>query len=216
MEPGPETYLERARAGSPEAFTALIQECDRGMRALVYSLVRDPWLMDDVLQQAYEKAFLRIGTFRGESSFRTWLHRICWTTAVDMMRAEGRQSHVPIEDDLVEHLEGPDPVSSTITKLTWEEAWGRLPEEQRAAVTLVLGEGLNYDEAATVCGTTAGTIASRLSRAKVRLKTLLTEPRTDAPCDVRPLRSVPLSPTSPLITRPGMPGGGPTPMEYLA
>ncbi|HEY6798232.1 MAG TPA: RNA polymerase sigma factor [Kineosporiaceae bacterium] len=216
MEPGPQALLEQARAGNPEAFTALIQECDAGMRAVVYSLVRDQWLMDDILQQAYEKAFLRIGTFRGESSFRTWLHRICWTTAIDMVRAEGRLAHLPFEDDVVGGLEGPDPVSRTIARLTWDEAWGRLPAEQRAAVALVVGEGLNYVEAATVCGTTAGTIASRLSRARARLKVLLAEPRQDRVGNVSAIRPEPASPASTLITRAGIPGEGPTPRESLA
>jgi RNA polymerase sigma-70 factor (ECF subfamily) len=220
MEPGPDRYLQQARTGDPEAFTALVRECDAGMRALVFSLVRDRWLMDDVLQQAYEKAFRRISSFRGESSFSTWLHRICWTTAVDMLRAEGRRAHLPMDDASLGGLADPDPATGAIARLTWQQAWNRLPDDQCAALALVIGEGLNYQDAATVCGTTPGTIASRVSRGRARLKALLSDHHPTAPDRVVPLfgatgqPSAP--PTTPLTSRPDTPGDGPNTMESLA
>lgn len=221
----PESNLERARSGDVEAFTALIQDCDASMRALVHAVVRDRWLMDDVLQQAYEKAFRHIATFRGDSSFKTWLHRICWTTAVDMLRAEGRRSWVPIEEQSEQLSRAADPAVHTVDRITWEQAWRMLPDEQRAALALVIGEGLDYAEAAVICGTVPGTIASRISRGKSRLRSLLTEAR---PPDrvVTPLRPVtrpgrrgraaPTARPGQLPPYPVDPGDGPSPMESLA
>lgn len=170
-----EGLLELARDGDVDAFAALIRECDAGMRAMVFSVVRDRWLMDDVLQLAYEKAFRRIGSFRGDSSFRTWLHRVCWTTAVDVLRAEGRRRHVPLDEAELHPSPDPGPDKGTVSRLTWDEAWSQLSEDQRGALVLVVGEGLSYEEAAAVFGTRPGTVASRVSRARLRLAQLLEE-----------------------------------------
>ena len=131
--------------------------------------------MDDVLQLAYEKAFRKIATFRGDCSFRTWLHRVCWTTAVDMMRAEGRRRHMPIEEAERQPSTDPGPANGAVSRITWDDAWGRFSDDQRGALVLVIGDGLSYDEAAQVVGVRPGTVASRVSRARVWLWELLGE-----------------------------------------
>jgi RNA polymerase sigma-70 factor (ECF subfamily) len=173
MEELPDGLLHRARAGDAEAFTLLIRECDEAMRAMVFSVVGDRWLMDDVLQLAYEKAFRAIASFRGDSAFRTWLHRVCWTTAIDVMRAEGRRRHLPIEEAELRPSSAPGPASSVESRLAWDAAWARLDPDHRAALVLVVGEGLTYEEAAEVFGVRPGTVASRLSRARGRLREAL-------------------------------------------
>jgi RNA polymerase sigma-70 factor (ECF subfamily) len=183
--------LDLARDGDPEAFGALIRECDGAMRALVYSVVRDPWLMDDVLQLAYEKAFRRVSGFRGDSSFSTWLHRICWTTAVDALRAEERRQQVPIDQVEQRACPQPGPANRAVSRLTWEQAWGLLGTEHRSALVLVIGQGLSYHEAAKVFGVRPGTVASRVSRARIRLWQLLGE--GDPPPEPAPVQH-PLAP----------------------
>lgn len=186
MDDTPHRLVELARGGDRDAFAALIRDCDAGMRALVFSVVRDRWLMDDVLQLAYEKAFRRISGFRGASSFRTWLHRVCWTTAVDVLRAEGRHRQVPLAEAEAQPSPEPGPASQVISRLTWDQAWNRLNDDHRAALTLVVAEGLSYEEAAQVFGVRPGTVASRVSRGRIRLAELLGESDLQAPDDSRP------------------------------
>lgn len=164
------------RPDDVEAFTALVRHHDDDLRALVWSVVRDRWLMDDVLQAAYEKAFRGLASFRGDSSVRTWLHRICYTTAIDALRHEGRRRH-----EVLEAVDPGDPVvvaaldvaDRASRRVDLVRAWATLPPDQRAALTLVAVHGMTYDEAAEVCGTRAGTVASRVSRARARLRELL-------------------------------------------
>lgn len=166
------TLVDRARAGDVAAFTELLRESDDAMRAVVWSVVQDRWLMDDVLQTAYEKAFRQLAGFRGDSSFRTWLYRICWTTAIDTMRQQKRHRH----DDLtvLEHRSS-DGAGDTgvIASIDFRRAWDRLPADQRTALTLVAAQGLSHHEAAAICGTRPGTIAARVSRGRAALRRLL-------------------------------------------
>lgn len=168
--------VERAKRGDVHSFTELLREHDDAMRALVFSLVRDRWVMDDVLQNAYEKAYRALPSFRGESSFKTWLHRICHSTAIDMLRYEGLRRH----DDLADHDSrtrcGPGESTGAVERVNLDGALARLPEQQRTALVLVAVNGLSYDEAAVAVGTTAGTIASRVSRGREALRRLLGMP----------------------------------------
>ena len=167
-----DALVDRARAGDVAAFTQLLRESDDAMRAVVWSVVQDQWLMDDVLQTAYEKALRQLAGFRGDSSFRTWLYRICWTTAIDAMRQQNRHRH----DDLtvLEHrASGGSGDTGVIVSIDFRRAWDQLPADQRTALTLVAAQGLSHDEAAAICGTRPGTIASRVSRGRAALRELL-------------------------------------------
>ena len=164
--------VDRARAGDVEAFTQLLQHSDEAMRAVVWSVVHDQWLMDDVLQTAYEKAYRSIGGFRGDSSFRTWLYRICWTTAVDAVRQQQRHRFEDVTT-LESRAATASGATGTIAVVDFRRAWDRLPADQRTALTLVAAEGLSHAEAAAVCGTRPGTIAARVSRGRAALRELL-------------------------------------------
>jgi RNA polymerase sigma-70 factor (ECF subfamily) len=168
-----ELLVDRAREGDVAAFTQLLRECDDAMRAVVWSVVQDAWLMDDVLQNAYEKAFRSLPKFRGDSTFKTWLYRICWTTAVDAVRSQQRHRHADVSV-LEERASVGSVVGSgdtgMIASIDLRRAWDRLPADQRSALALVAVEGLSHEEAAAVCGTRPGTIASRVSRARAALR----------------------------------------------
>lgn len=196
--------LDRARSGDVAAFTSLLREHDDAMRAVVWSVVQDRWLMDDVLQVAYEKAYVSLQGFRGDSSFRTWLHRICWTTAIDTLRAEGRRRWSPIGEEAEatpSAVAGPE--QRTVDRLSITAAFAALSPEQRTAIALVLLDGLTYEEAGRVCGAPAGTVAARVSRGRARLVELLGD---DAPRDRGgPLRTAPVGP------QPGRPASGRAP-----
>jgi RNA polymerase sigma-70 factor (ECF subfamily) len=159
--------LEQARRGDPRAFADLITGFDRGFRALAYRLLGDSHELDDVLQEAYVKAFRALPRFRGESTLRTWLYRVVYNTCLDQLK---RRRPEPTE--LGPALGGTpsDPADLVATRTTLEEALAALAPVERAAVLLVDAEGLSYDEAAAVVGVAPGTIASRLSRARASLR----------------------------------------------
>jgi RNA polymerase sigma-70 factor (ECF subfamily) len=160
------------------AFMEMIEQHDSGLRALAYRLLRDRVAMDDMMQEAYLKAFRGFSGFRGEAQVGTWLYRIVYNTCLDRLRSERRTREVSLES-LTESWEGAeaagDPAETAPGKADLATALTLLPPEQRAAVLLVDATGFSYDEAADVLSVPPGTVASRLNHARSALRTTLAE-----------------------------------------
>ena len=165
--------VERARAGDHRAFRTLVSHYDRGLRALAYRLLGDAGQMDDVLQEAYVKAYRGLATFRGDASPGTWLYRVTYNACLDHLRRTRRSDVVPL-DRLVEHAScDPDPGERVAARGSLADALAALSPEQRAVVLLVDAEGFDHATAARVLGVAEGTVHSRLSRAHVLLRARL-------------------------------------------
>ncbi|NNE74678.1 MAG: sigma-70 family RNA polymerase sigma factor [Acidimicrobiales bacterium] len=169
-----DTLTTQAQAGDRHAFAQLLRMHDQRMRALAYRLLQSAAAMDDALQDAYLKAFRGLRDFRAESTFGTWLYRIVYTTCIDHHRRIGRRAEVPIETVVAELTAtaagGPAFDERVVANEVILAALDRLPPDQCAAVMLVDGDGYSYDDAAYLLDTTAGTIASRLSRARASIR----------------------------------------------
>lgn len=154
-------------------FTDLVREHDVCLRALAYRLLEDRDLMDDALQEAYVKAYRALPGFRGESSVGTWLYRIAYNACLDELRRV--RTVVPLER--IE--ERPDPApplpERTATGDALARALSTLAYEDRAAVLLVDAQGFDYESAGEVLGVPAGTVASRLHRARAQLRRVLSD-----------------------------------------
>jgi RNA polymerase sigma-70 factor (ECF subfamily) len=170
-----ESVLEKARRGDPGAFEELVRHYDPMLRALAYRLLGNRAAMDDALQDAYVKAFRALPGFRAEAGVGTWLYRITYRTCLDALRAEDRRRTSPIGEH--DHAADPagDPARVVTQRADLAAALDSLPPDQRAAVLLVDAEGLDYTTAGEVLGVAAGTIASRLSRARAALRRALDE-----------------------------------------
>lgn len=169
--------LEAARAGDQRAFGQLLRQHDDRMRALAWKLLGDRDRMDDALQEAYMKAWRSLGGFREDADFGTWLYRITYNACIDELRRAARRP-VPCDwsapgEHPVAQAAGPE--HHAVTTDATARALASLPEEQRAAVVLVYGEGFDNQTAADLLGVAVGTIASRLSRARASLRARLVE-----------------------------------------
>jgi RNA polymerase sigma-70 factor (ECF subfamily) len=161
----------KAASGDQLAFVEILRRYDSDLRRLAFRMLGDRDEMDDVLQEAYLKAFASIRGFRGAASLRTWLYRIVYNTGLDQLRRRRRQPEKRYVNAVTR-----DPSEQTDLRLSLAEALAALPPEERAVVLLVDAEGLSYEEAAEVVGVAVGTIASRLSRARAALRRALREP----------------------------------------
>jgi RNA polymerase sigma-70 factor (ECF subfamily) len=163
---------------STEAFIEVVKQHDRGLRALAYRLLRDRETMDDVMQEAYLKAFRGLAGFRKEAQSGTWLYRIVYNACLDRLRSDRRAREVSLEL-VTEAAEMADPAAGPAETVAWrgdlDTALASLPPGQRAVVLLVDADGFSYDEAAAVLGVPAGTIASRLNHARSTLRGALSE-----------------------------------------
>ena len=146
------------------------------LRGLAFRTLGDPDLLDDAIQEVAVKAFVGLPHFRGECAVGTWLFQITYRTCLNLQRGRGRV--VPLPDvELLADDASADPAESVLLHIELAAALASLTAAQRAAVFLILEEGLDYQAAARVLGVPPGTVASRLSAARAALARCLEDPR---------------------------------------
>ena len=155
--------IERCRQGDREAFRLLFDaHKDRVYSMALYALDGDANTAEDITQEVFVKVFTRIGQFRQEAEFATWLYRMVANSCIDELR---RRRRFASSSDL-ELL--PDRQESSFARIELTDsvqgALADLTPEQRATVLLKYFEQLSYDEMARVLDCSKGTVASRLNR----------------------------------------------------
>jgi RNA polymerase sigma-70 factor, ECF subfamily len=169
------SVIDKAKHGDQEAFASLIKHYDHGLRALAYRLLGDADRMDDALQEAYVRVFRGLPDFRGDSRLGTWLYRIVYNVCLDELDRARRVFQLPLDDVVDPPDTRPDVVEMIAHRSTLARALAQLPPAERAAVLLVDAQGFDYRGAGEVLGVPAGTIASRLNRARAALRQGLEE-----------------------------------------
>jgi len=135
------------------------------MRAFARSLAREVELADDLVQEACLKAWQAIGTFQPGAPLRPWLFRILRNEYYQHARRAWRSSR--LDPDVAERvLVAPGDLDEKIDFGVLQAAIAGLPDVQRDALILVVAAGYTYDEAGEICQCSAGTIKSRVSRAR--------------------------------------------------
>lgn len=155
--------------GPNEELTTQIAQLRRYARALT----GDRWAADDLVQDTLERACSRWRLWARGTDLRAWLFTVMHNLFIDGRRRALRQATEPLEADTAE------PASSahaTERSLDLQRCLMRLPEDQREALLLVTLQDLGYADVARITGVPVGTVMSRLSRARARLRELMDEP----------------------------------------
>ena len=182
--------LRRARRGDVDAFNELIAEHQALVYNVCHQMLGSREEAEDASQEAFISAWRHFGSLRGDA-FRPWLLRIASNTCRDVLRRRKRRPQTSLDVALDEGMpDPPDEAPSPEKVLLTVELRGQiqraliaLPEDQRLAVVLCDIEGLDYGEIAAVIKTSLGTVKSRISRGRARLRELLkgqAEPLTGA------------------------------------
>jgi RNA polymerase sigma-70 factor (ECF subfamily) len=175
--------VERARGRDREAFGSLVR-CYQGRAFnLAYQMLRNREEALDVAQEAFARAYASLPTFKGESSFSTWLHRIVVNLGIDALRRMRRGGIATYDDTRATPEEGEqelqaadDPAATLEMKQVREllvRGMAKLPAAQRTVLVLREVEGLSYEEIARLVGCNLGTVMSRLFYARRRLRQVL-------------------------------------------
>jgi RNA polymerase sigma-70 factor (ECF subfamily) len=175
--------IDGLKQGNDEAYQWLIARFQQPVYNLVYRLLNDPGDASDVVQEVFLKVFRCVGSFRGQSSLKTWIYRIAMNEAHNHRRWFGRRRgpEIGLED---EQGDGrtyeqvlPDPGRSPFditldheTMRSIEEALASLKPAFRAAVVLRDVEGLSYEEIAEILEISLGTVKSRILRGREALR----------------------------------------------
>jgi RNA polymerase sigma-70 factor (ECF subfamily) len=166
--------IEAARRGSGAAFGRLVDRHQRAVRAFLRRAVGNEAEADDLAQEAFVTAWEKIGAYRGEAAFRTWLCGIAWRKLATARRSWARSARRETEWMEAEALERP-PAGQAEQRLALEAALASLPLEQRAAVALCLGGEFSHAEAAQALNLPLGTVKSHVTRGRARLLQVLGE-----------------------------------------
>jgi RNA polymerase sigma-70 factor (ECF subfamily) len=181
--------VQRCAAGDDAACAELVAQHQRMVYQLAFHLLGSREEALDLSQEVFLRVFRTVGSFRGQSSLRTWLFRIVVNQARNRQRwwRRRRQSdQVSLDQHVVDHGEprqpgddaSPDRVLAR--KQTARRLWDaldRLPFDQRTAIVLREFDGLSYDEIAFSLDIAVGTVKSRLTRARHALRADLQESR---------------------------------------
>lgn len=176
--------LEGLQLGDEDAYEALISVYQQPVYNLVYRLVADPGDTCDVVQEVFVKVFRNVGSFRGQSSLKTWVYRIAVNEAHNHRRWFGRHRKREVGIDNEDASGGrsygetlPDPGKSPFelalhgeNMALVEEALAQMKPVFREAVVLRDIEDLGYEEIAEILQVSLGTVKSRILRGREALR----------------------------------------------
>ena len=163
--PDDATLVSRARTGDLDAFEALVRKHTRAVYAHALRFFGDESSAEDVVQEVFIKVYRSLATYDGNAAFSTWLFRVTRNTCLDAVRAGSRRP-VPVDPlDVVVQAPG-DLADAVAVNATLEQAMQTLPPEDRDSLMAVTLYGLTYVEAGIALGVPAGTVKSRVFRAR--------------------------------------------------
>jgi RNA polymerase sigma-70 factor (ECF subfamily) len=177
--------VKAAQSGDREAFDFLVEKYKDIVYAVAYRFAHDPDLALDLAQDSLIRAYRGIKSFKGRSSFSTWLYRVTMNTCIDYTRRKARSvDSQTVPEDVAEYVgvepivaRGPrSPDSQALSGELGEkiqEAIDALPEYHRSVFVLYEIEGMSYKEIADVVGCSIGTVMSRLHYARKKLQRML-------------------------------------------
>ena len=186
LAPSEAEAIERAKQGDAEAFALLYGLHKRRVYSLCLRMTANSAKAEDLTQEAFLQLFRKIGTFRGESAFSTWLHRMVVNVVLMQLRKKSLPI-VPLEETLENEEEAPrkelgaqDPVlSGSIDRLRLQRAVEALPPGYQRIFVLHDVEGYEHNEIAAMVGCSIGNSKSQLHKARMKLRESLKTNRTE-------------------------------------
>jgi RNA polymerase sigma factor (sigma-70 family) len=172
-----ERLIESVKKGDCDAFGPIVERYKLALYKVMYRMVMNRDDAEDLVEEAFIKAYRSIKTFEIGRPFYAWLRRIAVNNAINFLKREHRSNTEPLEYVEKTLSNGRnDPVRMTREKMLCERinhAIGRLPEDARIILLLKVEEDLSYDEISDLLHIPKGTVMSRLARARLKLKGIL-------------------------------------------
>lgn len=165
--------VQQVLNGDTEAFATVVERYQQIMYRFALTLLRSPHDAQDAVNESWIKAYSALGSYRLGTSFKSWIMTITYHTAHDMLRYRTR--HPLADDDVITTTADakPGPQAQLLSKerqATLFEAMMRLSSDDRTVLYLYYYVEASYQDIAGILNCRPGTVASRLSRAKNRLK----------------------------------------------
>lgn len=175
--------IRRAQGGDRSAFDALVGRHEIKAFQYAFRLTRNTEEAADVVSDAFIRVYNALGTFKGQSSFSTWMYRILTNCFLDIRKKVRPTTSLEVasqtgEGDIERQIEDTSPTPHEESERVEREerverAINRLPEYQRAMIVMYHVEMLTYEEIAGALDLPIGTVKSRLNRARLTLRDFL-------------------------------------------
>jgi RNA polymerase sigma-70 factor (ECF subfamily) len=181
-EAGEAEAIEKAKLGDPEAFQALYDRHKRRVYSLCLRMTANTAEAEDLTQEAFLQLYRKIATFRGESAFSTWLHRLSVNVVLMHLRKKGlpvvsleETTQGGTEEDTPKKDFGAEDVAlaGSIDRLQLQRAVESLPPGYRTIFVLHDVQGYEHNEIAGIVGCSIGNSKSQLHKARMKLRDLL-------------------------------------------
>jgi RNA polymerase sigma-70 factor (ECF subfamily) len=169
--------ITRAKSGDARALDALCRRHAPRVERLARHLLRDPEDARDGAQEALARVVVKLGRYRGESSFPTWLHRLTFNVCVDLAARRRAQRTEPLAEDS-RVAPGPSPArEAELAELRAElrAHLDEIPADQARVLVLKDALGLSFEEVSTLAGLPVGTAKCYAHRGRARLRARLDE-----------------------------------------
>lgn len=177
-----ESLIRQAQGGDVAAFNRLVVQYQELVFNVAYRIMGDPAVAEDVAQETFITAYQSLRGFRG-GSFKAWLIRVATNRCYDELRRRKRRPQTSLDEIVDENEsfaflrspnEGPEAHRQRVElALTIERCLKTLPDDQRVVTVLSDIEGYDYEEIASITRVSLGTVKSRLSRARAKLRDCL-------------------------------------------
>jgi len=176
-EPTDFELAQKAAGGDTEAFEEIYHRHFRRVYSLCLRMTGNPTQAEDLTQDAFLHLFDKIGTFRGDSAFTTWLHRMTVNIVLMHFRKRSTKSELTTEDgetpiQIVQGTQNPNAMP-IIDRIAIEKAVAQLPLGYRTVFLLHDVEGYEHEEIARMLGFAEGTSKSQLHKARLKLRGLI-------------------------------------------
>ena len=175
---------QRAAGGDLGAFEELYERHNRRVYSLCLRMTQNVAEAEDLAQEAFIQLFRKIGSFRGESAFTTWLHRLTVNQVLMHFRKRGVKLEQTTDDgdvpvQIVQGTQNPNQMP-VVDRIALDRAIGQLPPGYRTVFVLHDVEGHEHEEIARMLGCSVGTSKSQLHKARMKLRTLLRQQKPAA------------------------------------
>lgn len=165
--------VARAQGGDVAAFETLYRTHNARIYALCLRMVANPTRAEDLTQEAFVRAWKKLGTFRGKSAFSTWLHRLAVNLVLGEIRARSRRQDEGVATDELWVVPDPRPARQLETGIDLERSIALLPTQARMVFVLHDVEGFRHAEISERMGIAVGTSKAHLHRARQILREAL-------------------------------------------
>ena len=180
-DPAEAELIERAKQGDAQAFQALYDKHKRRVYSLCLRMTSNTAEAEDLTQEAFLQLYRKIATFRGESAFSTWLHRLSVNVVLMHLRKKSlpvvslEETTQPGEEDTPKKDFGAEDIAlaGSIDRLQLQRAVNDLPPGYRTIFVLHDVEGYEHNEIAEIVGCSIGNSKSQLHKARMKLRDLL-------------------------------------------